>query len=51
MEKKQFIKLIEETDDEKIIHYLYVFSKDFIDRHSLKRIIEQSEAKNLFEHQ
>lgn len=51
MEKELLIKLIEETDDEKIIHYLYALSKDFIYRHSSKQIIEQCEVKNLSVHQ
>ena len=41
----------EETEDEKIIQYLYVFTKDFIDRHSSKQIIERCEIRNQFVHQ
>lgn len=48
LEKELLIKLIKETTDEEIIRYLYAFSKDFIDRHSSKRIIEQCESKNQF---
>lgn len=46
MEKELLIKLIQETDDERILKYLYAFTKDFIERHSVKQIIEQCEAKN-----
>lgn len=48
LEKELLIQLIESTDDEDIIRYLYAFSKDFIDRHSSKQIIEQCEARNRF---
>lgn len=33
-EKKQLINLISNTEDENIIHYLYMFSSDFISCHS-----------------
>lgn len=48
MEKDLLIELIKSTDDEKIIKYLYAFSKDFIERYSAPQIIEQCEAKNQF---
>lgn len=51
MEKEQLMKLIEETDNEKIIHYLYVMAKDFIERHSMQQIIAQSESKFLSDRQ
>lgn len=50
MEKELLLKLIQETDDERIIRYLYAFAKDFIDRYSLPKIIEQCEAENQFVH-
>lgn len=48
MEKELLIKLIEETEDEAIIRYLYALAKDFIDRHSSKQIIERCGAKSQF---
>lgn len=50
MEKEKLIKLIQETEDECIIRYLYAFAKDFIDRYSVPKIIEQCEAANQFVH-
>lgn len=50
MEKEKLIILIKSIDDEKIIKYLYAFSKDFIERYSAKQIVERSEAKSQFEH-
>lgn len=35
-EKEKLLNLIQTTDDEAIINYLYNFTKDFIDSHLLE---------------
>lgn len=45
LEKEKLINLILEVDDERIIHYLLLFAKDFIFRHSEAQITAQSESE------
>lgn len=49
MEKELLIQLINKTNNEAVIKYLYAFSKDFIYRYE-KQTGEQFEAENRSDH-
>lgn len=48
MEKEKLLQLINDIDDTEIIKCLYAFSKDFIERHSARQIVERCSVTSQF---